>query len=148
VFVVKKSSIPVHIAEDSTTIHNEIIEPCNLTLATPESNLIGGRLTVFFVKMSDEFAKGSAVNSVLTTLDDVTGDPIGNYPLIAYTEVANYGVQVPAALIGTKFMFAIVDINDEYLNRTITLHSTITIKWGIYATSETQMNAAFSVVEF
>jgi hypothetical protein len=118
-----------------------IYQPVKMELGQPGSNLSVGEFAVFYVELDPAFANDPASSAILTTRDDDTGDDIQTYDLISYKFAGSYEIKVPDALQKKPFMFAIVELDDQYTDKSVALHSEITVN---NATSVAQIDHAFN----
>jgi hypothetical protein len=137
----KYSPTPLRVVYEGSTVYPFINQPIDLKLGYAESNLPTGGSAVFYVLPDPEFANASSNDAILTLKDAETGDDIQAYNLISYQDAASYEIRIPDVLIKKPFMFAIVDLNDQYTDKWVTLHSEITVN---AITSVAQLVRAFS----
>ena len=79
-----------------------------------------------------------------TLLMMLPGEVIETYNLISYRDVGTVDVIVPVELEGTAFMFVLVTLSDQYLDKTITLSSEIQFN---NAYSPARLERAFTVIQ-
>ena len=137
----KKSISPG--AEDGwSSIYPFINEPVTLKLGDPDNNLYTGDQVVFYFTASDEFRSQLVSSATLSLVDDNKSESIQEYSLIAADQADLYEITVPGELVGKLFMFAIIDLDDRYTDRVISMHSTITAN---DKTTVAQLDQAFTV---
>jgi hypothetical protein len=137
----KQAIVPENNIAENTSIYPVINQPLELKLGFPESNLPIDGLAVFYVLLANEFATVPASAATLTLKDVETGDDIQTYSLISYMDAASYGIRVPVELYKKPFMFAIVDLNEQYRDKLVSLNSEITAGTE---TSVSQLERAFN----
>jgi hypothetical protein len=103
-----------------------------------------GALAVFYVILSEEVRDEIPVSATLSTIDDATGQSIETYKLIYYRDAGTVDAIVPDELAGTPFMFALVNLGSQYIDKAITLSSSIEFNNGY---SPAQITRAFSVTQ-
>ena len=103
-----------------------------------------GELVVFYVTLSQEVADEIPVSATLSTIDDATGQPIETYNLISYRDAGAVDAIIPDELIGSPFMVALVNLGSQYIDKTITLSSSIEFNNGY---SPAQITRAFRVAQ-
>jgi hypothetical protein len=111
---------------DAAKFYPFINQPAEMQLGVPGATLSTGQTAVFYIILSDDVANLTATSATLTASDDATGDEIATYNLISYQNLGTVdAVVVPAELTNVPFMCAIVNLNDQFTNRTISLSSHI-----------------------
>jgi hypothetical protein len=121
-----------------------INQPYDLELGDNGATINSGQLAVFYVTLSPDVANEIPVSATLTTVDDATGLPIETFNLISYRDAGTVDAIIPDALVGTPFMFAMVNLGTQYIGKTVTLHSDIEFNGGF---SPAQLNRAFTVTQ-
>jgi hypothetical protein len=102
-----------------------INQPVTLQLGDPDNYLSVGDIVVFYVLLADDGVVDEASNATLSLMDFYNGGYIQSYPFIRGAEAEAYGVLVPDDLAGKSFMFSVVELDDRYTDKTITLRSDI-----------------------
>ncbi len=111
---------------DAAKFYPFINQPVDMQLGTPDATLATGQTAVFYIILSDDVANLTATSATLSTSDDATGDVIATYNLISYKDLGTVdAIVVPAELANVPFMCAIVNLNDQYTNKSISLSSHI-----------------------
>ena len=134
--------LPVEYSHGWSSVYSFINQPVTLQLGNPDNNLFTGDIAVFYVLLADDAAVDEASNATLNLMDYYGGGYIQNYPFIRGPEAEAYGVLVPEDLVGRPFMFAVVELDARYTDKTITLQSEIDLS-GM--TAEARLNHAFTV---
>ncbi|HMK25761.1 MAG TPA: hypothetical protein VK483_06995 [Chitinophagaceae bacterium] len=119
--------LPEDAGTDGSSIFQFINQPISLKLGDANHNLSPGATAVFYVRFADGFGINSASAATLTTKDYNTGGDIQSYNLISCDDIDLYDVQAPDDLVGKRFMFAIVELDGQYTDKTISLFSDITV---------------------
>lgn len=129
----------------ASEIYPYINQPVDMHLGDPNSTLTTGDNTAFYVILSGDIADLTPTSGTLTTSDDATGEVIATYNLIYYKDLGplTIAVKVPAELSGVPFMVAVVNIDDQYTNRSVSLSSFIQFDNGSTSAS---LNQAFNVI--
>lgn len=138
----KFANSPFNIGLWNTEFLNFINQPYELKLGLSNSYLMQGETAVLYLILSDDLAKETIENPTLYTSDTETEEKISNYTMISYQEAGNYGITVPYELSNTPFMFAIIELNEQYVSKTVNLHSEITVNGDMLVAD---MNQAFTV---
>ncbi|HWR33732.1 MAG TPA: hypothetical protein VN451_09405 [Chitinophagaceae bacterium] len=133
---------PFNIGAWDTEIMNFINQPYEVKLGLFNSYLMQGEVAVFYLILSDDVSKETIDNPTLFTSDADTEEKILDYTMISYQEAGNYGINVPYELSNTPFMFAIIEMGEEYTGKTINLHSEITVRGDMLIAD---LNQAFKV---
>lgn len=121
-----------------------INQPIDYELGSDDGTaLYTGQIAVFYIVLSDEMAEKQFESAKLTTTDSETGMAIGSYDLISYSNSGMVDILIPEALEGKYFMFAIVPLDLEYTDRTVTLSSYLEYNGSF---SSAQIDRAFSVI--
>ncbi len=129
---------------DASKIYPYINQPFDMKLGNPDAVLTTGQTAVFYIILSEEVANLTTSSATLTASDDATGDVVGTYNLISYRDLGTVdAVVVPAELANVPFMCAIVNLNDQYTNKTISLSSYIQFDIG---TTGANLSQAISVI--
>jgi hypothetical protein len=111
---------------DAAKFYPFINQPVDMQLGTPDATLSTGQTAVFYIILSDDVANLTATSATLTASDDATGNEVATYNLISYKDLGTVdAVVVPAELANVPFMCAIVNLNDQYTNKSISLSSHI-----------------------
>ena len=120
-----------------------INQPEEMELGDNGAAISAGQVAVFYVILSPDVANEIPVSATFNTIDDATGEVIETYNLISYRDVGTVDVIVPVELEGTAFMFVLVTLSDQYLDKTITLSSEIQFN---NAYSPARLERAFTVI--
>ncbi len=139
----KQAISPSIMVEEGSKFYSMINQPYEFKLGVPGSYLPQGSIAVFYVILSAEFAKDPPSSATLNLMDDETGDVIDKYELISKEAAGEYNITVPVELAGYPFLVGIVELNEPYNNRTIALHSEITVSGN---TTVAHFGTAFSVM--
>jgi len=134
--------LPVDYSHEWSSIYSFINQPVTLQLGDPDNNLFTGDIVVFYVLLADDAAVDEASNATLNLMDYYSGGYIQSYPFIRGPEAEAYGVLVPDELAGRSFMFSVVELDDRYTDKTITLLSSVILN---VITTEAKLDHAFSV---
>lgn len=118
---------PFNIGAWDTEIMNFINQPYELKLGLFDSYVMQGETAVIYLILSDDLANETIENPVLFSTDADTEEKITNHTMISYRDAGNYGINVPYELNNTPFMFAIIELGEEYVGKTVNLHSEITV---------------------
>lgn len=110
---------------DASKIYPFINQPLEMQLGTPDSKITTGQIAVFYVILSDDVANLTPTTAVLNLSDDATGQVIATYNLISYRDVGTVDAFVPAELANVPFMCALVSLDDQYIDKSISLNSYI-----------------------
>lgn len=132
--------------EEPSKIYPFITEPHALQLGDPKHSIVQSGSTdyiIFYVLVDRDYI-GDATGGTLTLSTD-RGEHIRTYGLISYEEAANYNIQVPDAINGQPFMFAIVSLDNlqDHVNKLISLHSVINVSSLNTGSTESKLNKAF-----
>ena len=134
--------LPVDYSHEWSSIYSAINQPITLQLGDPDNNLFTGDIVVFYVLLADDGAVDEASNATLNLMDYYTSGYIQSYPFIPGSETEAYGVIVPEDLAGRSFMFSVVELDDRYTDKTITLRSDINLN---EITTAAKLDHAFTV---
>lgn len=137
-------------AEAWTKIFPGLTQPRETVLGNPDSYLYDGDQAVFYVLLSTEVVSDAFIGS-LTLTDFATGTPIQTFNMLPNTDPAAAGLQVPEEITQSQlpFMFAIIDIDAQYVGRTVSLESTVevinAVGGAVNPISQASLPAAFIV---
>jgi hypothetical protein len=120
-----------------------INQPEDMQLGDNGAAISTGQLAVFYIQLSPDVANEIPVSATLSTIDDATGQTIETYNLISYRDAGTVDALVPAELEGTPFMLALVHLEGQYTDKTITLSADIQFN-NAYAPA--RLERAFTVV--
>ncbi len=119
-----------------------INQPEEMEIGDNGAAIASGQIAVFYVVLAPEVANEIPVTATLSTIDDATGDIIETYNLISYRDAGTVDANIPEALVGTPFMFAMVNLGSNYIDKTVTLSSYIEFN---NAYSPARLERAFTV---
>jgi hypothetical protein len=121
-----------------------INQPYYLEMGDNGGTINSGQIAVFYVTLSPDVANEIPVTATLSTIDDATGQTIETYNLISYINIDRVDAIVPEELIGTPFMLAMVYLDNQYIDKTVTLTSEIEFN---NAYSPARLERAFTVIQ-
>jgi hypothetical protein len=120
-----------------------INQPTEMQLGDYSSAISTGQIAVFYVQLSPDVANETPLTATLSTVDAATGQTIETFNLISYKDVGTVDAFVPAELVGTPFMVALVNLGSQYTDKMITLTSDIQFNNGF---SPARLDRAFTVI--
>lgn len=123
---------PANIWLDASKFYPFINQPYEMQLGNPDSKIVQGQLAVFYIVLTDEAANLTPTTAVLNLSDDETGQVIATCNLISYKNIGTVDAFVPAELVNIPFMCALVNIDSEYVDKTISLNSYIEFDNGAF----------------
>ena len=139
----KNPTIEGEISEASGSfVFPVITEPTIYKLGDMNSNLNSGTTAVFYVRLTGAFANDPASSATLTTIDTDYDIDIMSYNLYPAADAVTYGVLVPIELVGQPFMFAIVELDAQYIEKKVSLRSEVIVN---ESTTMAWFNEAFIV---
>ncbi len=130
-----------NIITDAISIYPGILQPDSATLGNGSAVLHVGDRVYFFVVLNPSHINDTLTNPVLTTIDDSIMFPINTYPLYRFPDPNVIDVMLPFALNGQYVMYAVVDIDSSYANKSVSLHAEVTLNGT--DTGMTDLQSAF-----
>jgi hypothetical protein len=121
-----------------------INQPFEMPLGDAGSVINSGQIAVFYVLLAPDLMNETPGVATLSTIDELTGNTLETYNLISCKDVETVDAFVPAELVGTTYMVALVHLGDQYVDKMITLKSHIEFS-TVY--TDAQIARAFSVIQ-
>jgi hypothetical protein len=123
-------------------IYPYVVQPYEMTLGKSGSIFRTGDKVIIFLPY--QVANDEIVSAQATVSNAVSQEIIGTYDLIFSTDPNLGELQVPAELEGTKFMIAVLPIDDAYKTKLVNISTHIT---GGKTNSSDELINAFGVEE-
>jgi len=139
-----KSREAANASDTWTKVYPEINQPRATVLGNFDSYLFDGDQAVFYVVINGRDDLPQLLSGTLTLVDEATGDEIQTIDMIPYYDPAASNLYMPPGdVMLSPYMLAVVNINSQYVGKTVTLQSSIQLPDGEIST--TSLQAAFIV---
>jgi hypothetical protein len=114
-------------------------EPRQATLGDASAIFtVGERITIYV----PYDANYDNLTSATLTITDETGQVVTLVDMTQSTDMTAGEMNIPQQLQGSTFVFATIDLGEEYAGKTLSIHSQVS---GGYTTSDDKLENAFSV---
>ncbi len=122
-----------------------VLQPRPTPLGVPDTSIFNNGDDVTLYLILSDAVTDPPVATKLSLNDASTGDIIQTYSMTPWTDVSDAFLQIPDVVIGHPFMFVTVHLDDQYVNRTITLNASTCLSQDVY--SYASLPNAFTVLD-